>query len=105
VLSFGGPPSFQPSAWEWAFRAAALRRDDPAAARVILEEGLTVHPDSPTIYYELACIAALDGRPDEALGALGKAVELSPEIKDWARDDADFVGLRGEDRFRELVES
>ena len=31
VLSFGGPPTFEPSAWEWAFRAAPLMRTDPSA--------------------------------------------------------------------------
>ena len=30
VLSFGGPPTFEPSAWEWAFRAGPLIRTDPA---------------------------------------------------------------------------
>jgi hypothetical protein len=29
VLSFGGPPTFTPSAWEWAFRAAATRAQIP----------------------------------------------------------------------------
>lgn len=32
VLSFGGPPVFEPSAWEWAFRASAARRTDVVAA-------------------------------------------------------------------------
>ena len=49
VLSFGGPPAFEPSAWEWAFRAAPLVDSDPARAREILEEGLRVHPDSASL--------------------------------------------------------
>ena len=32
VLSFGGPPVFEPSGWEWAFRAEPLMASDPAAA-------------------------------------------------------------------------
>src|SRR5207302_252326 len=40
VLSFGGPPTFQPSAWEWAFQAGPLVRSDPRRARRILAEGL-----------------------------------------------------------------
>ena len=40
VLSFGGPPTFQPSAWEWAFQAGPLVRSDPARAREILTAGL-----------------------------------------------------------------
>ena len=46
VLSFGGPPTFEPSAWEWSFQAAATRKDDPAKARAMLEEGLEIHPES-----------------------------------------------------------
>src|SRR4051812_17256003 len=37
VLSFGGPPTFEPSGWEWGFRARPLIGTDPAAARAILE--------------------------------------------------------------------
>ena len=48
VLSFGGPPTFEPSAWEWAFPAGPLIRSDPARARELLVEGLDVHPESPT---------------------------------------------------------
>lgn len=51
ILSFGGPPTFTPSAWEWAFKAAAAQ--DPAAARAILEEGLRELPDHPRLIEEL----------------------------------------------------
>ena len=47
VLSFGGPPTFEPSAWEWMFRAVALAESDPAAAREVVEDGLDKHPESP----------------------------------------------------------
>jgi len=103
VLSFGGPPSFQPSAWEWAFRASALRERDPAAASRILEEGLAAHPKSPALRYERAAAAALGGRSEEALDELAKAIELRPEIKVWARGDADFAAVRDEERFQALV--
>jgi hypothetical protein len=49
VLSFGGPPTFTPSAWEWSFRARALLEDDPGRAREIVADGLRVHPDSPSL--------------------------------------------------------
>jgi mannose-6-phosphate isomerase-like protein (cupin superfamily) len=44
VLSFGGPPTFEPSPWEWAFRAGPMIRSDPARAREILAEGLDAIP-------------------------------------------------------------
>src|SRR3954447_18055777 len=49
VLSFGGPPTFKPSAWEWSFAADPLLRDDPERARQILDEGREDHPGSPNI--------------------------------------------------------
>lgn len=103
VLSFGGPPTFEPSAWEWAFRAGPLIRTDPARAREILAEGLEVHPDSPTLQYNLACLEAVEGRRDGALDALRTAIGARPDVANWARDDDDLAGLRGDPEFEALV--
>jgi tetratricopeptide (TPR) repeat protein len=103
VLSFGGPPTFQPSGWEWAFRAAALQQSDRAAAREILEDGLRANPESAGLYYGLACVEALDGRDENALTALRKAIELKPEAREWAREDADFQTLQDDTTFRALI--
>ena len=103
VLSFGGPPTFEPSAWESTFRAAALARSDPPRALEILVEGLQDHPDSPSLHYEVACLKAVQGSRDAALTALRRAVELKPEAADWARDDEDFASLRDDPEFRALA--
>lgn len=103
VLSFGGPPTFQPSGWEWVFRAAALQQSDPATAREILEDGLRGNPESASLYYGLACVEALDGRHGNALTALRKAIELKPEVREWAREDADFQTLQDDTTFRALI--
>ena len=104
VLSFGGPPTFQPSAWEWAFQAAPLMRSDPARARQILAEGLRLYPQSASLLYGLACLEAVQGRHDAALTALRQAAEVAPDAADWARDEGDFAGLRDDPEFRSLVE-
>ena len=103
VLSFGGPPTFEPSAWEWAFRAGPLIRSDPVRAGEILAEGLEVHPDSPTLQYNLACLEAVQGWRDSALEALRKAVAARPDVAGWARDDDDLESLRDDPEFRALV--
>ena len=103
VLSFGGPPTFQPSAWEWAFQAGPLIRSDPEAARRILAEGLEVYPESGSLYYSLACLEAVQGSRDAALNALRRATQLRGEVADWARDDEDFASLRDDPEFRELA--
>ncbi|MBV9335035.1 MAG: AraC family ligand binding domain-containing protein [Solirubrobacterales bacterium] len=103
VLSFGGPATFQPSAWEWAFRAAPLIRSDPPRARRILHEGLEVHPESASLHYNLACLEAVQGNREAALQALRRALALRPEVAEWARDDEDLERLRDDPEFRALA--
>ena len=100
VLSFGGPPTFEPSAWEWTFQAVPLMRSDPARAREIFAEGLQVHPESGSLYYNLACLEAVRGERDAALAALRRALELKPEMAESARGDEDFESLRDDPEFR-----
>lgn len=103
VLSFGGPPNFTPSAWEWAFRAAATREADPSAASSILQEGLEVHPDSPSLLYNLACLAAIDGRHEDALAALKRSIAIKPDLKSFALEDEDFTALRDDPEFAAMT--
>ncbi|MGN6867004.1 MAG: TPR end-of-group domain-containing protein [Solirubrobacteraceae bacterium] len=103
VLSFGGPPTFQPSAWEWAFQAGPLTRSDPARARELLTEGLGLYPQSASLLYALACLEAVQDRRVAALSALRQAVEIAPDAAVWARDDEDFDGLRDDPEFRALA--
>lgn len=103
VLSFGGPPTFTPSSWEWSFRANAVRDTDPGEARRILAEGFEVHPDSPGLHYHLACLEALQGNADEALRVLRVAIERAPRLKEEARGDEDLAPLRDRPEFAELV--
>ena len=103
VLSFGGPPTFEPSAWEWSFRASPLLRSDPAGARAILAEGLEAHPESGSLHYHLACLEAVAGDRDSALASLRRAVELRPDLASSARDDEDFATLHGDPEFRVLT--
>jgi hypothetical protein len=56
VLSFGGPPTFEPSPWEWLFRADALIDTDPDASRAILEDGIAKHPESVPLRALLAVL-------------------------------------------------
>jgi hypothetical protein len=104
VLSFGGPPTFQPSAWEWAFQAGPLMRSDPERARELLTEGLGLYPESASLVYGLACLEAVQGRRDAALTALRRAAEAAPDAAVWARDDEDFAALRDDPEFRSLLD-
>ena len=103
VLSFGGPPVFKPSAWEWTFRAADLKKSDPEAARKVLEDGLEAWPESPSIFYELGCWEAEHGDKDKALDWLRRATEKEPKVREWMREDDDLLSLREDPAFEALV--
>jgi mannose-6-phosphate isomerase-like protein (cupin superfamily) len=103
VLSFGGPPTFEPSDWEWSFRAAPLMRSDPGQARQILEEGLRERPKSASLRYDLACLEALSGNREATLEALRTAVEWKPSLRATAAEDEDFVSLRDDEDFQSLI--
>lgn len=103
VLSFGGPPTFKPSAWEWTFRASNLKKTDPAAARELLEEGLEAWPASPSIFYELGCLDAVEGDRQSALEWLRKALAREPKLRQYLDTDDDLVSLRDDPDFRSIA--
>jgi mannose-6-phosphate isomerase-like protein (cupin superfamily) len=88
VLSFGGPPRFEPSAWEWMFRAVALTDSDPARAREIVEDGLEKHPESAGLRVALARVLLSEGDEAGARAALSDAIERQAEVEDYVRQDA-----------------
>lgn len=99
VLSFGGPPTFEPSGWEWSFRAEPVADTDPARARAILADGARNRPDSAGIQYSLARLEARHGERDAALAAAHRALELVPddqrdELRSDMRDDPALSVLR-----------
>ena len=105
VLSFGGPPTFKPSAWEWTFRASHLKKTDPDAARKLLEEGLEAWPESPSLFYELGCWEAVQGNKDAALDALQRALAREPALREYLETDDDLLSLRDDPRFQDLARS
>jgi hypothetical protein len=88
VLSFGGPPTFEPSDWEWGFRAAPLMRSDPAQAREILERGVR----------ERARVGVAAIQPRLSGGALRKSRAGARRLADGYRAQAQSAGDRGAGR-------
>ncbi len=88
VLSFGGPATFEPSAWEWMFRAVALAESDPAQARAIVEDGLARHPESPGLRIARARVLLAEDDEAAAREALRDALERNPDAIDYVRQDA-----------------
>ena len=92
MLSFGGPPTFEPSAWEWMFRAVALAESDPAAAREIVEDGLEKHPESPGLRVALARVLLREGDEAGRARRWRDAIERQPEVEEYVRQDAALAG-------------
>jgi tetratricopeptide (TPR) repeat protein len=97
VLAVGGPrgQGFEPSPWEDYFAAERHRNaGDYDAYADELAEALERRPGHPSTLYNLACAEALAGRTDDALAHLQRALELRPEMAEWARTDEDFASVR-----------
>ena len=43
------------------------------------------------------------GKVDAALDSLQQAIELNPDYREQAKTDADFAGMRQEERFQALL--
>lgn len=102
LLVVGGTPdkAFEPSPWEsWLAAFPHYQANDYAAAAEILAAELERHPDNPNVLYNLACVESLGGRGEEALAHLGRAVELDPRAREWARSDADLNPIRDDPAF------
>jgi tetratricopeptide (TPR) repeat protein len=102
VLALGGKPgaAHEVSAWEAMFLAVpAMREERWDEAIRIHEEALVEKPDHPALLYNLACMEARGGRPEDALRHLRRAAELEPKWAVHAAKDSDFASIRNDPGF------
>jgi Flp pilus assembly protein TadD len=78
-----------------------LGRYDEAEAAY--REAVLLDPDEPAPLYNLACLAALQGRVRDAVAPLRMAIAMNPAFRDAARSDPDFDRIRADEPFREVV--
>jgi serine/threonine protein kinase/Flp pilus assembly protein TadD len=64
---------------------------------------LAIDPDETSILYNVACVYALLGRTEDALGCLAKVMEHGTFFKNWAAKDSDLDSLRSDPRFHALL--
>ena len=96
VLAVGGwrDRAFEPSGWEWSFEAGPLAdagRYDEAIA--IMKDGVAELGESGPGFYHLARFEAKAGRRDEAVEHIRRALELQPDLRQYAEKDEDLAPL------------
>jgi tetratricopeptide (TPR) repeat protein len=65
---------------------------------------VALNPDySPSVYYNLACIAALTDETEDALDWLEKAVARGYQNWQAIQTDPDLINIRGTERYRRLI--
>jgi tetratricopeptide (TPR) repeat protein len=106
VLLIEGTPgkAYEPRGWELWSPLAPLYgsgRYDEVADR--LRDAIKTHAEYPLLFYNLACCESLTGRVADALDHLARAIEMSEEFREDARDDADLSAIRDEPRFKQLT--
>ena len=78
-------------------------RGDHDGARAMFEMAVQLQPDSGKAHYAVAACHAQVGDVTAALDAIRRAVELDPDGRLHARNDDDFLPLKGMPEFDEIV--
>jgi hypothetical protein len=81
----------------------AYQAKDYATALEATYRGLEAYPGNALLLYNVACMSALLGDRETAVTALAESVSKWEPYKELAREDDDFVSLRDDPKFVELV--
>jgi len=106
LLAIGGEPgkAYEPHGWEvWSQLQPLFQAGEYEQVADRGKELLKNHPEYAGVFYNVACAEALAGRGDDAIEHLRHAVGRSEQFRELARDDEDFVSIRDEPAFKELV--
>ncbi len=85
------------------YAVALMNQGDYDGAREQLEKMAKQQPKADYVWYGLAALNALQGRPEEAMKHLTEAVRLNPNNRIQARNDTDFHDMLDDPRFTELL--
>ena len=77
--------------------------NQPDRAVATLQMIASRYPQDSQAYYALALIRSAQGKADESLDALGKAIQLTPALRDQAKNDARLNNIRANPRFQKLI--
>lgn len=106
IVAVGGTPGkpYDPVGWEVWYPLRRLYEAGEYAE--VVERGramLEANPDCGLLFFNVACCESLTGETTDALQHLGRAIELSAQFRDHAKNDTDLDAIRGEPAFQKLV--
>jgi quercetin dioxygenase-like cupin family protein len=95
---------FEPSAWEYSFRAGGLARlDRHDEALTAINEGIERYPDRPDLIYQLACLESRTDNPELAFRHLLEAISREPKLAERALIDEELATIRNDPRFESAI--
>jgi tetratricopeptide (TPR) repeat protein len=105
ILAIGGTPgkAYEPAPEEAAEAFAAYNAGDYETALAKQLVVVEKQPDNPVAHFNVGCFAARAGHADQAIEALGRAVEINDRIKELMATDEDLDSIREDQRFTELM--
>jgi len=65
---------------------------------------LVIDKEDPQVLYNVACVYAIEGMKDDAIGCLERAIDKGAGHREWIEHDSDLNSLRGDKRFQALLE-
>ena len=106
VIAVEGSPGkpYEARGWElWAPLAPLYEAGQYVEVADRLRALVAAAPQYPMLFYNLACCESMSGQIGDALDHLRRAIEMSAEFRDSARDDSDLDAIRHEPAFAQLV--
>lgn len=106
IVSVGATPGkpYEPVGWELWSPLRPLY--EAGAYSEVVDRGrelIEAHPQYALLFYNVACCESLSGSTPDALEHLRQAIELSEQLRDYAKEDSDFDPIRDEPAFKKLV--
>jgi hypothetical protein len=106
IVALDGTPgkAYEPRGWEhWSPLVPLYEAGEYATVADRLRVVVEADPQYAMLFYNLACCESLTGRTPDALEHLRRAIDMSAEFRDFARDDSDLDPIRDQPAFRQLV--
>jgi hypothetical protein len=106
IIAVEGTPggAYEPRGWElWAPLAPLYGAGEYAEVVDRLRALVASSPQYPMLFFNLACCESLTGRTSDALDHLRRAVEMSEEFRQSAKEDSDLDPIRDEPEFKQLI--